>query len=187
MHTQVEKMQAEAYAHFTDPSLTDEDLKVLHTRFVLAKKRNTGVSNECQLLRVYGSIFQKCNIHTVAVPAFWLERFTEESLKRWFQKNFRGVNRMARYRYVLDGRRYVLFGSSEFIGDRARDGEETWNKDDVQQAGDEHAQEEDNDSTSAEKEQEGATGISSAEGEQEEVIVISSAEEDSDGESTEEE
>jgi hypothetical protein len=167
-------MQIEAYAHLTNPSLSPEDLNALHTRFVLARKLNTMVSNEYELLKVYGAIFQKCNIHTVAVPASWLELFTQTSLTKWFRRNFHGVVPWNSYRYMLDGRRYILFGSSRFVGDRARDGEETWSEDNVQQVGDGDVQEEDIDSASAEEEQE-------------EVIVISSAEEDSDSEPTEEE
>jgi hypothetical protein len=79
-----------------------------------------------KLHRAYSCIFQDCTIRTVALPAAWWVQLTGANINEWPTGDFPAVDRTKQYRYIADGQKYLILGSDSFVGDRSREGEETW-------------------------------------------------------------
>jgi hypothetical protein len=99
----------------------------LGLRVLFINWQRSGKLDTVATLDIYASLFQECDIITIAIPASWAAQFTTyEQLESWLSEHFPHVDTTQTYRYTAHGQKYILFGNDAFVGDRVRTGAETW-------------------------------------------------------------
>jgi hypothetical protein len=93
---------------------------------------------DLELLHIYACLFGKCEILTLALPATWLVGVKDEEMAVWLKEQFPMVDRATKLRYIAFGQKYLLYGSDSFIGDRIRNGEDTWEPESEIEAPEDH-------------------------------------------------